>query len=251
MTLKRILPLAILAGLIVAAFAFDLPGYLSLDGLSAHYHQLQAWEHDHPYSAPLVFGAIYALAVALSLPGGAILTIIGGFLFGVVLGTTIVVVSATIGATAVFLIAKTSFGDALRERAGNWIKSMEEGLNDDAFSYMLVLRLVPLFPFWLVNIAPAFLGVKLRTYVLSTFVGIIPGSAVYTSVGNGVGAILDAGGSPDLSVIFSPAILGPLIGLALLALIPVWWKRRRRAQAKVTTDKGSERLRTVTDGNSR
>ena len=102
---------------------------------------------------------------------------------------------------------------------------MEEGFRRDALSYLLVLRLIPIFPFWLVNIVPAFLGVPLRTYVLGTFVGIIPGSFVYASVGNGLGAVFDAGGTPDLGIIFAPAILLPIVGLAVLALLPIVYRR--------------------------
>jgi uncharacterized membrane protein YdjX (TVP38/TMEM64 family) len=108
---------------------------------------------------------------------------------------------------------------------------MEEGFRQDALSYLLVLRLIPIFPFWLVNIVPAFLGVPLGTYVLGTFVGIIPGSFVYASVGNGLGAVFDAGGTPDLGIIFEPAILLPIVGLAVLALLPIAYRRfkaRRR-----------------------
>ncbi len=113
----------------------------------------------------------------------------------------------------------------LRRRAGPWIGRLEAGFRENALSYLLVLRLVPLFPFWLVNLVPAFLGVPLTTYALGTFVGIIPGSFVYASVGNGLGAVFDAGGTPDLTIIFEPEILLPIIGLSLLALIPVVYKK--------------------------
>jgi uncharacterized membrane protein YdjX (TVP38/TMEM64 family) len=136
-----------------------------------------------------------------------------------------VVVGATVGATIVFLIARTALGDALRARAGPRVRRMEEGFRSDALSYLLVLRLIPIFPFWLVNIVPAFLGVALRTYVLGTFIGIIPGSFVYASVGNGLGAVFEAGGTPDLGIVFQPAILLPIVGLAVLALLPVGYRR--------------------------
>jgi uncharacterized membrane protein YdjX (TVP38/TMEM64 family) len=108
---------------------------------------------------------------------------------------------------------------------------MEEGFREDALSYLLVLRLVPLFPFFLVNLVPAVLGVPLRTYALGTFFGIIPGTFVYCLVGNGLGAIIDKGGEPDIGKIFEPEILSALIGLALLSLIPVVYKRITRARA--------------------
>jgi uncharacterized membrane protein YdjX (TVP38/TMEM64 family) len=168
--------------------------------------------------------AAYAAVIALSVPGGAVLTITGGFLFGIVAGSLYVVIAATLGATIVFLIAKSALGDALRAKAGPRIRRMEEGFRQDALSYLLVLRLIPLFPFWLVNIVPAFLGVPVRTYVLGTAIGIIPGSLVYASVGNGLGAVFDAGQTPDLGIIFKPAILLPIVGLAVLALLPIAYR---------------------------
>jgi uncharacterized membrane protein YdjX (TVP38/TMEM64 family) len=165
--------------------------------------------------------AIYAAVIALSVPGGAVLTIAGGFLFGTLPATLYVVVAATLGATILFLIARTALGDPLRARAGPWLRRMEAGFAENALSYLLVLRLIPIFPFWLVNLVPAFLGVGLGTYVLGTFFGIIPGSFVYASVGNGLGAVFDAGETPDVGIIFEPSILVPIVGLAVLALLPV------------------------------
>jgi len=164
----------------------------------------------------------------VSVPGATILTLTAGLVFGLGLGVAVVVTAATVGASLVFLVAKTSLGEPLRRRAGERVARMEAGFREDALSYLLVLRLVPLFPFWLVNLVPAFLGVPLRTYALATFLGILPGTAVYVAVGNGIGAVLEAGGRPDLGLIFRPEILGPLVGLALLALLPVAYKRWRR-----------------------
>jgi uncharacterized membrane protein YdjX (TVP38/TMEM64 family) len=131
----------------------------------------------------------------------------------------------------VFLIARTALGDALRAKAGPWMRRMEAGFRENAFSYLLVLRLIPLFPFWLVNLVPAFLGVPLGAYVLATFLGIIPGSLVYASVGNGLGVVFDRGGAPDLGIIFRPAILGPIVGLAALALLPVIYRKYKGRRA--------------------
>ncbi|MDQ4136229.1 MAG: VTT domain-containing protein, partial [Pseudomonadota bacterium] len=173
----------------------------------------------------------YAAVVALSVPGGAVMTIAGGFLFGLWLGTACVVVGATLGAVAVFLIAKTALGEPLRARAGPWLRRMEAGFRENAFNYLLVLRLIPLFPFWLVNLVPAFLGVPLGTYVLATFLGIVPGSLVYASVGSGLGAVFDRGETPDLGIVFEPQILGPIVGLAVLALLPVIYRKYKARQA--------------------
>ena len=122
-------------------------------------------------------------------------------------------------------------GDILRAKAGPAIRRMEDGFRENELSYMFVLRLVPLFPFFLVNLAPAFLGVSLRSYVIATFFGIIPGTFVFTLVGNGLGAVFDAGGTPDFGIIFKPEILFPILGLALLALIPVAYKRIQGAKS--------------------
>jgi uncharacterized membrane protein YdjX (TVP38/TMEM64 family) len=225
--IRRLAPLAILLAAIVAFFALGLHRYLSFEALHEHREELLAMVDGHPFLAPLAFVVLYAVVIALSVPGGAVLTIAGGFLFGIVAGSLYVVVAATVGATIVFLIAKTALGDVLRAKAGPRIRRMEEGFREDAFNYLLVLRLIPIFPFWLVNIVPALLGVGVGTYVLGTFLGIIPGSVVFASVGNGLGAVFDAGETPDLGIIFKPAILGPIVGLALLALLPIVYRKYR------------------------
>jgi uncharacterized membrane protein YdjX (TVP38/TMEM64 family) len=231
-SLLRLWPLAALALIVALAFALDLDRYVSFETLRSHREQLLAFVHQHPIMAPLLFIALYAAVVALSIPGGAVMTIAGGFLFGTLVGTALVLVGATIGATVVFLIARSALGDVLRARAGPRIRRMEEGFRRDAFSYLLVLRLIPIFPFWLVNIVPAVLGVSLGVYVLGTFIGIIPGSLVYASVGNGLGAVFEAGGTPDLGIIFSHEILLPIVGLAVLALLPVAYRHLRSRQSK-------------------
>ena len=181
--------------------------------------------------AALVFFVVYTLAIALSVPGGAVLTIAGGFMFGSLLASALVVVAATLGATLVFLIAKTALGDPLRARAGPFLKRMEAGFQEDALNYLLVLRLIPLFPFWIVNLVPAFLGVPLGTYVLGTFVGIIPGSFVFASVGAGIGSVLDSGKEFSPASVLTPQILIALIGLAVLALLPVVYKKLKARRA--------------------
>lgn len=229
--IRRLAPLAVLLLAIAAVFAFGLDDYVSFDVLRRHRAALLEFVDRHAVVAPLLYVLVYALAIALSIPGGAVLTIAGGFLFGVLFGTFLVVIGATLGATAIFLIARTALGDVLRARAGPRVRRMEEGFREDAFNYLLFVRLIPVFPFWLVNIVPAFLGVPLRTYVLATFVGIIPGSLVYASVGNGLGAVFDTGGEPDLGIIFRPEIILPIVGLAILALLPVAYRKLRARQA--------------------
>jgi uncharacterized membrane protein YdjX (TVP38/TMEM64 family) len=227
---RRFAPLIVLLLAVAAAFALGLDDYVSFEQLERNRARLLDLVHRHPFLAPFAFMLIYATAIGLSMPGGAILTLAGGFLFGLVPGTFYSVIAATVGATVVFLIARTALGDSLRQRAGPAMRRMEAGFRENALNYLLFLRLVPLFPFWLVNLVSAFLGLPLPTYVLATAVGIIPGSLVYASVGNGLGAVFDAGGRPDLSIIFEPQIILPIIGLAALALVPVGYKKMRARQ---------------------
>ena len=229
---KRYLPLAVLVAGLIAFFALRLDVYLSLDMLAQHRMSLLDWVRDSGLLAPLAFIGLYAVAIAISVPGGTVFTLAGGFLFGTVLGTVYTVVGATIGAAIVFLAARTALGDVLEKRAGPTLRKMEVGFRENATSYMLLLRLVPVFPFWLVNIVPALLGVSFRIYLVTTFIGIIPGTAVYASVGNGLGAFIDAGKMPDLNLILDPEIFLPLVALGLLSLLPIaykWWKARQPA----------------------
>lgn len=234
-SLGRIIPLGLLAAGLVAFFAFDLNQYISLDALKENREQLQSWVADYGVLSALIFAGIYALAVAFSIPGAVFITIAGGFMFGPYLGTVYVVVGATIGAVGVFLAAKYAVGDVLRAKAGPAIKRMEAGFRENELSYLLILRLVPLFPFWLVNLVPAFLGVSLRTYTIGTLLGIIPGAFVYALVGDGAGAVLDAGGDLNLGIIFAPRFLAPIIGLAVLACIPIVYKKMKARKAASST----------------
>lgn len=225
--IMRLLPLVIIAAGIGAFFALGLNKYLSFQALSEHREFLTTWTTENQALAAIIFIAGYCVMVALSLPGAIWATLAGGFVFGTVVGGVYVVTGATLGATAIFLIARYALADFFRSKTGGAIKKMEAGFNENALSYMFVLRLVPLFPFWLVNLVPAFLGVKMRVYMIGTFFGIMPGSLVYASVGNGLGAVFEQGGTPDLGIIFTPQILGPILGLALLSLVPIVYKRIR------------------------
>lgn len=228
--LRRFWPVLLLAAGASLFFYYDVGAYLSFHALRQNREDLLALVAAHGMLALVAFAALYALAVALSLPLGAFLTVTGGFLFGPGPATIVIVIGATTGAAILFLAARTAFADLLHAKAGPWLKRMEAGFQDGALSYLLVLRLIPLFPFFAVNIVPALLGVPLGTYVVATLIGIIPGTYVYASVGDGLGALFDAGQDPNLGIIFEPRILAPLAGLALLALLPVgykMWRRRR------------------------
>ena len=229
---KRLIPVGVLVLGLVAFFVFDLDRFLSFEALRENRAALLNWVDTYGVIAALIYMLIYAVAIAFSLPGGAVLTITGGFLFGSALGTVCVVFAATAGATALFLIAKTSFGDTLRAKAGPALQRMQDGFQEGALSYLLVLRLVPLFPFFLVNLVPAFLGVSLRVYVIGTFIGIIPGTFVFATVGAGLGSVFDQGGEFSAVGILTPQIITALIGLAVLALIPVVYKKIKARSGK-------------------
>ena len=228
LSLKRLMPIA----LIVAGFgAFFLLGgqeYLSFSMLSEHREGIMAWYADNTALAIFLFWIVYAAAVAFSLPGAVWLTLIGGFVFGTWGALVSVVTAATVGSVLIFLAARYAFADFFHAKAGPMVHRMEDGFRENALSYLLFLRLVPIFPFWLVNLVPAFLGVPLRVYFVGTFFGIIPGSFVYCSVGNGLGAIFEKGEMPNLGIIFEPQILIPIIGLAVLSLIPIVCKRIKK-----------------------
>jgi uncharacterized membrane protein YdjX (TVP38/TMEM64 family) len=227
--LKRVFPVAVVAAAVLAFFGLGLDRYLTVEALRDNRAALAGFVAGNFALAALVYMAIYAGVVALSVPGGALMTLAGGFLFGAFWGTALVVIAATAGATVVFLIARYVLGDVMRRKAGPFLQRMEAGFQENALSYLLVLRLVPAFPFWAVNLAPALLGVRLPVYVLATAVGIVPGTFVFASFGAGLGAIFDAGGEVSLRGVLTPEIVAGLVGLAVLALLPVAVKRLKRA----------------------
>ncbi|MDQ6974302.1 MAG: TVP38/TMEM64 family protein [Mariprofundaceae bacterium] len=230
---KRILPLIVIAAAIAAFFFFDLEHYLSFEALANHRHTLAAYVESHILSASLIYLGVYTVVVALSLPGGLLMTLTGGFLFGAVWGATMAVIGATLGATILFLIAKTSLGDFLLAKAGDTIKKLQAGFEEDVWSYMFILRVVPIFPFFLVNLAPAFLGVPLRVYVVATFIGIIPGTFVYALAGSGLGQVFDQGLTFSAANIMTPTMMGALFGLGMLAVIPVLYKKWKQNEVKL------------------
>jgi len=213
-----------------AFLAFGGHRMLSFETFSQHHTAIKSWVSANLGLAMLAFLSLYSLGVALSVPGAVWMSIAGGYLFGTVPAAGLIVLGATLGATAIFLAARFVFGESWRARVSRGTMArLEQGFRDNAFSSLLVLRLVPLFPFWLVNLVPAFLGVPARTFIVATALGIIPGTFVYASVGNGLEMVLATGGMPDLGIIYDPEILGPLLGLAALATLPSlyrWWKGR-------------------------
>jgi uncharacterized membrane protein YdjX (TVP38/TMEM64 family) len=225
---RRLVPLLLLLAGAVAFFAFGFGRYLSFAGLAENCEWLEDQVARLGPLAVLAYITIYAAVAALSVPGATVLTVTGGFLFGAGEGGIYALLGATIGATLVFLIARTSLGELLQRRAGPAMRKLEAGFKANAASYLLVLRLVPLFPFWLVNLVAAFLGVPLRTFVLYSFLGMAPGAFVYASLGQGASAVIEQGRSPDLHIIFEPRVLLPIVALAVLAMVPAVYRQFRR-----------------------
>lgn len=230
--LARLAPILFIAVALAAFFALGLHRYFTLDTLRENRMALQDWVDAAPVRAIAVFVAVYAAAVAISFPGASILTIFGGYLFGLAIGVPTIVFAATLGATAIFLAAKTALADFLQQRAGGFVKKMERGFRENELNYMFVLRLVPAFPFWAINIAAGVIGVSARNFVIGTFFGIIPGTFVYASIGAAAGAAFDAGEDITLSgILLQPQTLFPIIGLAFLALLPIILKRFNKQAA--------------------
>ncbi len=221
--IKRYTLPIILIFLMIGAYMLDLHNTLSFEELQTRKEEFRLYAKNHPLLSAFIFSALYIICVALSLPIASLLTLLGGFLFGFWAGTLIVVTSATIGATIIFVIAKTSFGKTLREKASGLYQKIETNMQDNAASYLLFMRLVPIFPFFLVNIVPALFNVPLRTYVLTTFFGILPGSAVYVFAGQSLGEI------NSVKEIFSGDVIGAFILLGVFALIPTIHKRYKKA----------------------
>jgi len=207
---------------VAAFFLFDGPQLLSLDNIREHRQALADFTDRHYLVMLIACGIGYSLSTALSLPGGTVLSLLLGLLFGRWMGTLLIVISATLGATALFWLARYLLSDwaEQRLRSNTLAKKLLDGFQADAFNYLLFLRLVPAFPFWLVNLAPAFTPVSLRIYVMTTFIGIIPGSFVFANLGQSLGSI------QHLDQLLSTQTLLAFSLLGVLSLLPVWLKYR-------------------------
>lgn len=225
---KRIFLLGIYGAFIALFFFLDLHKYISFDTLKIHREELIFFVTEYSLLAALSYILLYAALIALSVPGGTVMTLTGGFLFGALWGTLYTVTAATLGATGIFFLVQTTIGKPLRDRAGPWLTKMSTGFQENAFNYLLVLRLVPLFPFFVVNLVPGLLGVPVRTYILATAIGIIPGSCVLTLFGTGIGQIIDSGNEISTKDVLSPEIIMALFGLAVLSLLPVIYRKYKK-----------------------
>jgi uncharacterized membrane protein YdjX (TVP38/TMEM64 family) len=246
--LRRYAPLAVIVLAMVIVFATGAHRQVSLETLVRHRMAIDAFIDAHPVAAVAAFMAVYVVAVSLSLPGASLLTISGGILFGTLVGAGASCLAATTGATIIFLVAKSACGETLIRRAGPLAGKLAEGFRSDAFSYLLFLRLVPAFPFFLVNLVPALVGVRLATFLAATAIGIIPATFAFTFLGSGLDSViaaqekayracLAAGRTEcpiqfDLGMIVTPQLLAALVTLGVIALLPVVVKRLRARSAR-------------------
>src|SRR2546421_1173162 len=246
--MRRFVPIVLIVLAMAAVFATGVHRHISLETLVKHRMAIDAFIGTHGVAAVAAYVAIYIVVVALSIPGSLFLTITGGILFGIVIGGIATVISATVGATIVFLVAKSACGENLVRRAGPLACKLVDGFKADAFNYLLFLRLVPAFPFFLVNLVPALVGVKLPTFVAATLIGIIPGALAFTFLGSGLDSVIAAqegvyraclaAGRADCEIHFNigmiatPRLLASLATLGVIALIPVIVKRLRARRAR-------------------
>ncbi len=240
--LRRLALPAVIVALLAAAWAGGLLDYVSLSVIIANRAFLEAQIAANHVLSLAIYMAVYILLVTISFPGASLLTIASGFLFGGFTGGLASVFSATAGAIAIFLVARSSFGDILERRAGGFVARMAGGFRRDAFSYLLSLRLAPIFPFWVINIVPALLNMRLAPYALATFIGVIPATFAFAYIGAGLGSVIEAQEraqpgcaaagtcSIDPHSLVTPQLLLALAGLAVLSLVPVvvrrGWARR-------------------------
>lgn len=226
----RHLPL-ILIVLVASVGAFTLRDYLSFDTLRDNRDALLAYRDSNFFGLAAIFVCLYILIVTFSLPGAAVASVSGGFLFGLIAGIGLNVLSATIGACAIFMAARWGLGEALTkklEASDGTIRKLKDGLRENEISVLFLLRLVPAVPFFVANLLPALVGVRFVNFLFTTAIGIIPGAIVFTWIGVGLGEIFDRGENPDLSLLWEPHVIGPILGLAVLAVIPIVIKAMRR-----------------------
>ena len=229
--LRRWLPLIVIVSGAITGAVF-LREYLSFEALRDNREALLGYRDAFPVLMPAVFMLAYTLIVTFSLPGAAAATLTGGFLFGVFPGVIYNVSGATLGAVAIFLAVRVGLGEGLRTRidaSDGAVRKLTDGIHANEVPVLLTMRLVPVVPFFVANLIPAFLTVATWRFAWTTFIGIIPGGLVYTWVGSGLGDVFARGEAPNLGIIFEPAILGPILSLAALSMLPIVLKLLRRA----------------------
>ncbi len=231
---KRLLPLGVIGLALALFFAAGLHQYLSLETLASNQVKLQQLADENLLVAMLTVIVVYATLTAISVPGAAIMTLLSGLILGAVYGGISVVIGATIGATIIFLAGRSAAGDVLARKGGDTVAKLEAGFSENAMSYLFILRLVPLFPFWLVNLSAAAFQVPTRTYVIATFFGIMPGTFIYAAVGAGLGSITESS-SVGAEVLLQGKVIIPLVALILLSLVPILVKRFKKDRGEQTS----------------
>lgn len=224
----RLWPVAALLAGLALAWALGLHRHLTLETLAAYRGALAAFVEAQPVLAALLYVAGYVAAVAFSIPAGPVLTMAGGLLFGRWLGTALVLPAATAGACILFLAVRSALAPAVARRAGPFLDRLRPGLERDGFWYLLSIRLLPIVPYVVGSIAPALVGMRLPAFAAATMLGILPGTLVFASIGAGLGEVFAEGRRPDLSAMWSPSVLLPLLGLAVLSLGAIWWRRHQQ-----------------------
>jgi uncharacterized membrane protein YdjX (TVP38/TMEM64 family) len=228
---RRLIAPVILVALIALFWALGLGDRLTWSNLARNQAALNDWIAAHPWLAPCLFVAIYIASVTLSLPQAGLLTMIGGLLFGTVSGGGMAVIGATVGAICLFLIARSAFAAPMASRGGAALGRLRQELSQNGFSYLLAIRLVPVVPFWLVNLAAALCGMRLAQFAVATAIGIVPATFITASIGSGIGDVLSRGQTPSFGLLLSWPVLGPLLALAALSLLPVLWRKWRPRDA--------------------
>lgn len=221
---QRLAPLAVLVAGLAAFFALGGPQYLDAEQAQTLLRQMDGWVQANLWLAVLAYIVFYALAVSISVPGALWFTIGSGFLFGAIIGTGVAVLGATIGATIIFLAARYAFADWVRAKFPGYVEKLQDGFSRDAFTYIVILRLIPALPFFGINIATALLNVPVRAYFFGTLVGVIPGAYVYATVGATLKRAADSG-IPSFSALLTPELIGAMVAFAVLAILPLIYRR--------------------------
>lgn len=222
-SLRLWLPVLLLL-IVLLVLYFNFRNYLTFEALKEYRGVMLKWTNEHYALTSISFILFYILMVAISIPVASFLMLVAGFLFGIIWGFLYVLIGICVGTTLLFLIERLILRTWDFQEHSAWMKKIKRGVKKNAFSYLLSLRLIPFFPFWVTNLAPALLNIPLRTFMLTTFIGMIPKAFINVSLGNGLGYIFDAGKVPTLQTLYTPEIFLPLLGLAILALLPVFLK---------------------------
>ena len=234
--LRRFGPLVALLGLFVWALASGVAEHISLEELRTRGEALRTFAQQRPLLSLVIYVAVYVATVSISLPGALILSLSGGYLFGPFLGGAAAVTGATGGSTVVYMVSRSAFGDFLRRWKNPLLLRVEDGFRDNAFSYLLTLRLIPAFPLLLVNVAAGLVAIPIRTFLTASLLGMLPSSFVYAGIGAGLGHVFALGGPVSVETLMSPRVYLPIIGMGALAFLPPLWRHWRHGRVAQALD---------------